>query len=65
MARRSNVTAINLTGAAAGNYNPNTSTSTTATITAKGVAVTATGVNRVYNGLTSASVNFSDDRISV
>src|SRR5207344_2392925 len=32
--------------------------------TAKVLAVTAAGINKPYDGGTSASVNFSDDRIS-
>ena len=58
-----NVSAIDVTGADAGNYTWNTSASTTADIAKAGLAVTATGVNRTYDGTTSASVNLSDNRI--
>src|SRR5204862_138234 len=58
------VTGINLSGADGGNYAPNATTSTTADITAKALAVTASGVNKPYDGGTAASVNYSDDRVS-
>ena len=40
----------------AGNYSFNSSTTTTADITARALMVTATGVNRVYDGTTTAEV---------
>jgi hypothetical protein len=58
------VTGINLSGSDAGNYTPNASTSTTADITQRALTITATGVNRQYNGLTNATVTLGDDRVS-
>ena len=46
------------------NYSVGTINTTTANITKRALAVTATGVNRVYNGNTTATVTFSDNRVS-
>jgi hypothetical protein len=59
-----NVSGISITGTDAGNYTFNTTANTTANITARALAVTATGVNKVYDGTTAATVTFSDDRIA-
>ncbi|QEK52483.1 T9SS type B sorting domain-containing protein [Pedobacter aquae] len=54
-----------LGGTAAANYTlSQPTTGFTANITAKSLLVTATGVNKEYNGNTSATVTLSDDRIS-
>jgi hypothetical protein len=54
------VIGISIGGADAGNYNLlNTTASTTANITAKALMVTATGVNKVYDGTTVATVTLS------
>ncbi|MDD2304431.1 MAG: YDG domain-containing protein, partial [Prolixibacteraceae bacterium] len=58
------VTAISISGTDAANYAANTTTTTTATITQRDLAVTATGVDRVYDGTVSATVSLSDDRIT-
>ena len=58
------VSGISISGADAGNYSVNTTTSTTATITARSLHVTATGVNKVYDGTLSALVILGDDRVS-
>jgi hypothetical protein len=58
------VTGISLGGADAGNYTANTSASTTANVTARPLAVSATGVNKVYDGTTAATVTLSDDRVA-
>lgn len=58
------VAGISIVGADAGNYTFNTSASTTADITLRSLAVTATGVGKVYDGTTSATVTLSDDRIA-
>jgi hypothetical protein len=55
---------ISITGVDAGNYTFNTTASTTADITARGLVVTATGINKVYDGMTTATVTLSDDRVS-
>ena len=47
------VSGITLGGADAGNYSYNTSTTTLASITPKAAIVTATGVNKVYDGTTA------------
>jgi hypothetical protein len=59
------VNGISIGGADAGNYAlQDTTTTTTASITKKNLKVTATGVNKVYDGSTSATVNLTDDRVS-
>src|SRR6185503_13514751 len=42
----------------------NTTASTTANITARALAVSATGVNKVYDGNTTATATLSDNRLS-
>jgi hypothetical protein len=63
-AKTVNVTGISVTGVDAANYSANTTASTTADITARTLAVSATGVNKVYDGTTAATVTLSDDRIA-
>jgi hypothetical protein len=58
------VTGIALAGTDAGNYAPNATASTTADITARSLTITATGVNKVYDGTTSATVSLGDNRVS-
>src|SRR6185369_10405927 len=58
------VSGVSISGADAGNYTFNSTTTTTANITARSLTVTATGVNKVYDGKTSASVTLSDDRVA-
>ncbi len=58
------VSGINLTEADAGNYTVNATASTLADITARALTVTATGANKVYDGLTTAAVGFGDNRIN-
>ena len=53
------VTGITISGTDAGNYTFNTTASTTADITARALTVTATGVNKVYDGTTAATVTLS------
>ena len=57
------VTGINVTGTDAGNYTFNTTASTTANITNAALAVNATGINKVYDTLTSGTVTLSDNRL--
>ena len=47
---------ISISGADAANYAANTTTTTTANITTRSLTVTATGVNKVYDGTTAATV---------
>ena len=58
------VTGISISGADAANYNLlNTTASTTADITQRDLTVTATGVNKVYDGTTTASATLSTDAL--
>jgi hypothetical protein len=54
-----NVTDIAISGADAGNYSVNSSTGTFANITRANLSVNITGVNRVYDGTTHATVSLS------
>ncbi|MEI7839423.1 MAG: YDG domain-containing protein, partial [Methylococcaceae bacterium] len=58
------VSGIALTGADAGNYTFNTSATTAADITAKALAITATGIPKIYDGLTTAQISLNDNRIT-
>ncbi|HSZ59624.1 MAG TPA: YDG domain-containing protein [Tepidisphaeraceae bacterium] len=59
------VSGITLSGAAAGDYTlATTSATTAANITSRTLHVTATGQNRIYDGTTTDSVTFADDRVS-
>ena len=64
MGKTVNVSGISLAGADAGNYTYNTTASTTADITPASLTITATGINKVYDGLTSATVTLGDNRVS-
>jgi filamentous hemagglutinin family protein len=57
------VSGINVTGADAGNYTWNTSAVTAADIAKAVLHITASGVNKTYDGTTAVGVVFSDDRI--
>ncbi|MBI2772711.1 MAG: filamentous hemagglutinin N-terminal domain-containing protein [Burkholderiales bacterium] len=59
-----NVTGIGVTGASAANYTFNTSASTTADITPRALTVSGTGVDRVYDGTTNATLTLSDNRVA-
>src|SRR5262249_22124941 len=63
-ARSVSVSGISLTGADAANYSPNASANATADITARALVVSATGVNKVYDSTTTASVILSDNRLA-
>lgn len=58
------VSGLSLSGAQAGNYSLSLPTSLTANITARDLTVDATGVNKVYDGTTGASVTQSTDKVS-
>ncbi len=58
------ITGINISTGDAANYSFNTTASTSANITQRSLTISATGVNKIYNGLTTAGVNFSDDRVA-
>ncbi len=55
---------ISLSGADSGNYTPNSTATSTATISRRALAVTTTGVNKVYDRTTTATVTFNDNRVS-
>jgi filamentous hemagglutinin family protein len=57
------VSGISLTGANAGDYTANATATTTASITPKPITVTATGVNKVYNGTTADPVILSSSGV--
>ncbi|MEW6372267.1 MAG: YDG domain-containing protein, partial [Pseudomonadota bacterium] len=59
------VTGIALGGQDAGNYElASTSASTSADITKRALVASASGVNKTYDGNTSATVTFGDDRVA-
>ena len=58
------VSGLSICGADAGNYTFNTTATTTANITARALTITATGVNKVYDGTNLATVSLTDDRVS-
>jgi len=57
------ITGLTITGTNAGNY-VLTQAVATATITPASLTVTAKGVNKVYNGTTTATVTLADNRIA-
>src|SRR5207245_1828284 len=58
------VSGISISGTDAGNYTFNSTAATTANITARPLTVSATGVNKVYDGTTTATVTLSDNRVA-
>src|SRR5439155_7941263 len=59
------VSGISISGTDAGNYNlANPTATTVANITSRDLHVAATGVNKVYDGTTPASVTLSTDKVS-
>src|SRR4029077_8566432 len=57
------VNGITASGADESNYTFNNTASASADITARALTISAAGVNKVYDGNTSASVTLSDNRI--
>jgi hypothetical protein len=57
------LTGATLGGTDAGNYVLDSVSTTTANITPKPLTVSATGVDKVYDGTTAATVTLSDDRV--
>ncbi len=55
------VSGISLSGADAGNYAFNTTATTAANITPASLTVSATGINKVYDATTSATVTLADN----
>ncbi len=58
------VSGISVTGTDAGNYTANVTAMTAAAITKRNLVVTAAGVNKGYDGTTTATVNLSDNRLA-
>ena len=64
-AKTATATNLSLSGTLAGNYALSTTTATTtANITARPLTVTAAGINRVYDGTTTATVTLGDNRVA-
>jgi hypothetical protein len=59
-----NVSGISIAGTDAANYSANNTASTTANIAGRMLAVTATGVNKGYDGTTDATVTLADNRVA-
>ena len=58
-------TGLSFSGADAGNYTLSSATAaTTASIAARSLTISAAGVNRTYDGTTSATVTLTDNRVS-
>ncbi len=58
------VNGIVLSGADAANYVANSTAATSASISPRTLTASATGVDRVYDGTTAATVHLADDRIA-
>ena len=58
------VSGISISGADAGNYSANATASTMADITPRALTVSATGINKPYDGNANATVTLSDDRVA-
>src|SRR5262249_45196484 len=63
-ARTININGISIAGTDAANYTANSTATTTADITARSLSVSATGVNKVYDGTTSATVSLADNPLA-
>ena len=57
-------TGITLTGTDAANYTPNTTATTTANITQRTLTVVAVAANKTYDATNTASVTYTDNRLS-
>jgi hypothetical protein len=55
---------LSLVGTDAGNYTVNSSHTAKASITPRGLTVSASGVNKVYDGTNAATVNLSTDKLN-
>ena len=65
LAKAITVSGISISGTDAGNYNlTSTTASASADVTPRTLAVTATGINKTYDGNNSATVTLADDRIA-
>ncbi|MHB1013981.1 MAG: YDG domain-containing protein, partial [Desulfurivibrionaceae bacterium] len=59
-----NVSDIILSNTDADNYTFNTTATTTADISARPLTISATGINKVYDGTTAATVAYGDNRVT-
>src|SRR6185312_12934569 len=57
------LTGATLAGADAGNYSLTSVATATANITARGLTVTATGIDKTYDGTATATVTLSSDQV--
>ncbi len=64
VAKSVSVTGIGLAGTDSGNYSFNTTASTSADITQRALSISATGNNKVYDGLTTGTVTLGDNRVA-
>ena len=58
------ISGLTLGGTNSGNYTLTLPVTTTASITARPLAITAKGVNKIYDGTTNATVTLADNRVS-
>src|SRR5207253_2140034 len=63
-AKTVSVSGISISGTDAGNYTVKTRTTTRTDITARALTVSASGINKVYDGDTRATVTLTDNRVS-
>src|SRR5262249_30210685 len=63
-AKSISISGISISGTDAANYSANSTASATANITARSLTISAAGVNKTYDGSTSATVTLSDNRVA-
>ncbi|MFN0290761.1 putative Ig domain-containing protein [Pedobacter helvus] len=63
-AKAVSVKGISIAGTDAGNYTTGTTVSTTANITPKALTISASGINKVYDGNANAAVTLTDNRVT-
>src|SRR5437660_5496521 len=64
-AKTVSVSGIAISGTDAANYSANTTASTTADITVRSLTVSASGVNRVYNGTDRKSTRLNSSHVAI
>src|SRR5262249_48140859 len=58
------ITGVSVSGADAANYAYSSTASATANISSRALTVSASGVNKIYDGTTTANVNLTDNRLN-
>jgi hypothetical protein len=58
------VSGVALSGASAGNYTVSQPSGLTASVSARALTISATGINKAYDGTAAATITLSDDRVS-